>query len=680
MQSNIPRAAIHVGKDKKSFSAQVGNEAERRGWDENVYRLKNADKEKNNHYNFSRKNLNFEIVRGGKFVPLGSNPIPLHERIQMRLDELGFKPYMDAKHPDQVSKNSPNCTVGMIFSGDHDVLYNLAFGNQGIDTANPDADHSHIVLQQGIYKWAKDTYDFVCRKWGEENIISFAVHCDETSIHAHVQTIPVEKVKKRGRIGSKYVNKNNPDIVLSTKEWRALPKEERDNYTKQTASKDYVECVSYAKVWGETRKAKSEYLSQLHTDYHNEVGRKYGLARGIPYNELSEEEKRGRRHKNKVVLEAERQAKAALDKVEKYAVLATIDKQELTFPLLNIKTPVQEAMIAVKKELAIPIPALIGQKTWREERTTNINDAIKALVVAINAERDKQNNGIRASVNKTYTYYMQQLNRLIIENKALQNEKDTLKAENTEVKQRISQLDENAVRRVTAQKDAVIESLNTQLASKNEDITKLKTDYNTIWEKYKILVLQWNNLTKQPEIIEAVKRVEERKEQETEAKREEQARQDRYQGVLNRFISEGNEQLKDFSQSSRIDFYEKEAKAIYYGIMATATKSNIALRSPQGAKFAVERFLASMDWNGCGNYRRECVAHWTKLFATDEVVYTEPIIQNFLSFIDYMSCSADTYVSLSGSNGCADQLTNWDGTQKLGLGAPPKKKSQGLSR
>lgn len=187
-------------------------------------------------------------------------------------------------------------------------------------------------------------------------------------------------------------------------------------------------------------------------------------------------------------------------------------------------------------------------------------------------------------------------------------------------------------------------------------------------------------MTKQPEIIEAVKRVEERKEQEAEAKREEQARQDRYQGVLDRFISEGNEQLKAFSQSSRIDFYEKEAKAIYYGIMATATKSNITLRSPQGAKFAVERFLASMDWNGCGNYRRECVAHWTKLFATDEVVYTEPIIQNFISFINHMSCSADTYVSLGGSNGYADQLTNWDGTQKLGLRAPSKKKSQCLSR
>ena len=65
---------------------------------------------------------------------------------------------------------------------------------------------------------------------------------------------------------------------------------------------------------------------------------------------------------------------------------------------------------------------------------------------------------------------------------------------------------------------------------------------------------------------------------------------------------------------------------------------------------------------------------------TYEVVYTEPIIQNFLSFIDHMSCSADTYVLLGGSNACADQITNWDCTQKLGLGAPTKRKEHGLSR
>lgn len=127
-------------------------------------------------------------------------------------------------------------------------------------------------------------------------------------------------------------------------------------------------------------------------------------------------------------------------------------------------------MNTVNKELSIPNPALIGQKAWREERTININDAIKALVVAINAKRDKQNNGIQASVNKTYTYYIQQLNKLIIENKALQNENEALKAEYAKVKQHISQLDEIAVRRVTAQKDVVIERLNTQLVLKTRTL------------------------------------------------------------------------------------------------------------------------------------------------------------------------------------------------------------------
>ena len=284
-----------------------------------------------------------------------------------------------------VSRNSPNCTVGIIFSGDHDVLNRLAFGEQKLNTSDPNADHSKVVLQKGIYDWALDTYRFACEKWGEENVVGFDVHCDETSIHAHVQTVPVKQVKKRGRIGSKYIHKDNPEKVLSTKEWRALPKEERDNYTKSEAAKGVVERVSYAKVWGERAKDKSQYLSQLHTDYYNKVGHKYGLARGFSYDELSEEEKRGRKHKNKVVLEAERQAKVALDKVEKYAVLATIDKKELTIPFLNIKAPVQEAMNAVKKELAIPIPTIIGQKAWREERVTNINAAIKALAAAINA-------------------------------------------------------------------------------------------------------------------------------------------------------------------------------------------------------------------------------------------------------------------------------------------------------
>ena len=665
MERNIPRAAIHVGTDKKSFSSQVGNEAERRGWDEKRYQLKNADIDKNNHYNYSRKRLNFEIVKDGKIVPLGSQSVPLHERLQHRLDELGFKPYMDAKRPDQVSRNSPNCTVGIIFSGDHDVLNRLAFGEQKLNTSDPNADHSQVVLQKGIYDWALDTYRFACEKWGEENVIGFDVHCDETSIHAHVQTVPVEQVRKRGRIGSKYIHKDNPEKVLSTKEWRALPKEERDNYTKSEAAKGVVERVSYAKVWGERAKDKSQYLSQLHTDYYNKVGHKYGLARGFSYDELSEEEKRGRKHKNKVVLEAERQAKVALDKVEKYAVLATIDKKELTIPLLNIKAPVQEAMNAVKKELAIPIPTIIGQKAWREERTTNINDAIKALVAAVNAERDKQNEGVRKSVNMTYTYYMQNLNKQIEENKSLRAENDALKTENNKVKQRISQLDEKAVERVT-----------TQLVYAKEELASAKSYNTTLMEMYNDLKARWNAIWQEPEMTDAWRRLEVRKEreakekarQEAEAKRESMARQNRYIGVLDKFIHEGHEALSSFAKTDRVNFNEKESASIYYGIMASAVKHNIGLDSKASIESAAKRFLSDMSWHGFTDFKQECVTNWTKLFATNEVQFTNNAIDNFLTFVDHMSCSADTYVSLGGSNGCADQLTNWDGTQKAGLG------------
>lgn len=675
MERNIPRAAIHVGTDKKSFSSQVGNEAERRGWDEKRYQLKNADIDKNNHYNYSRKRLNFEIVKGGKIVPLGSQSVPLHERLQHRLDELGFKPYMDAKRPDQVSRNSPNCTVGIIFSGDHDVLNRLAFGEQKLNTSDPNADHSKVTLQKGIYDWALDTYRFACEKWGEENVIGFDVHCDETSIHAHVQTVPVEQVKKRGRIGSKYIHKDNPENVLTTKEWRALPKEERDNYTKSEAAKGVVERVSYAKVWGERAKDKSQYLSQLHTDYYNKVGHKYGLARGFSYDELSEEEKRGRKHKNKVVLEAERQAKVALDKVEKYAVLATIDKKELTIPLLNIKAPVQEAMNAVKKELTIPIPTLIGQKTWREERVANIYAAIKALVAAINAERDKQNEDVRKSVNKTYTYYMQNLNKQIEENKSLRAENDALKTENDKVKQRISQLDEKAVERVT-----------TQLVYAKEELASAKSYNTTLMEMYNDLKARWNAIWQEPEMTDAWRRVEARKEedakekarQEAEAKRESMARQNRYIGVLDKFIHEGHEALSSFAKTDRVNFNEKESASIYYGIMASAVKHNIGLDSKACIESATKRFLSDMSWHGFTDFKQECVTSWTKLFATNEVQFTDNAIDNFLAFVDHMSCSADTYVSLGGSNGCADQLTNWDGTQKVGLGIfyNEKKKSQ----
>ena len=152
------------------------------------------------------------------------------------------------------------------------------------------------------------------------------------------------------------------------------------------------------------------------------------------------------------------------------------------------------------------------------------------------------------------------------------------------------------------------------------------------------------------------------------------ARQNKYIGVLDKFIHEEHEALSSFAKTDRVNFNEKESASIYYGIMASAVKHNIGLDSKACIESATKRFLSDMSWHGFTDFKQECVTNWTKLFATNEVQFTDNAIDNFLAFVDHISCSADTYVSLGGSNGCADQLTNWDGTQKVGLGSVPQKK------
>lgn len=675
MEMNKPRASIHVGADKKSFSVQMGNEAERRDWDEKRYHSKNAETEKKNHYNFSRKHLNFEITKGCKVMPLGSNPIPLHQRLQQRHDELGFKPYMYAKHPNQVAPNSPNGLVNIIFGGDHEVMKRLAFGEQQIDTSDPYADNSHIKLMPAIYEWAKDTYQFCCRMWGEENIIGFDVHCDETGVHAHALTVPVEQVKKRGRIGSQYVNKNNPDKVLSTKEWKALPKEERSNYIKTESTKGVVERISYAKVWGETAKEKSEYLSDLHTKYYNEVGKKYGLERGIPYQELSEEEKRERRHKSKVVLEAERQAKQAIAEAEKLkaeieveASIATQQKEKAQKELKSAQSGFLAKIFQpgkYKKEEAEKI-----KESYNAGVKETIGNFIKASGLKWKSEPTAEILGRQYRMlwdtNKDLSNELKTKEEIIsskdVEIRGLRAKVTTLTEEVNGLKYRLTLIDENAVERLRNAKNA-----ETVRADKAEsELHSLRSTYQNLLEK-------WNSLWNEPEFNEAARKVKERKEHEARLAAE---KQDRYQNILNRFIAEGRAALRAFALTTRTNFNDKEATSIYYGIMAVACKMELDLGTKEGITSAVNNFLSGVSWYDCSKFNVECVTSWTHLFAERDVTYEPSIIDNFISFVDYISCSAETYTSLGGSNGCADQLTNWDGTKKLGLGAITKKKGQ----
>ena len=110
--------------------------------------------------------------------------------------------------------------------------------------------------------------------------------------------------------------------------------------------------------------------------------------------------------------------------------------------------------------------------------------------------------------------------------------------------------------------------------------------------------------------------------------------------------------------------------------MAVAHKMKLSLGAKEGITSAVNNFLSGMSWRDSSKFNKECVTNWTHLFAERDVTYEPSVIDHLISFVDYMSCSAETYTSLGDSNGCADQLTNWDGTKKLGLEFVTKKKGQ----
>ena len=222
------KQAMHV-EAGKSFGTAEANENERR-WNNDKIDRKNLDP--TNHYDKTRMKLNFEIGLDGKVHPLGYQEKSLEVRLQERLTELGWKPFkLD-------SKIQPNCCAKFIFGGNHDRTLEMAFGTQAVNL-DKGADNSHLQRCPEIEQWAKDVYDWCTKRYGQENIIGFQVHLDESSPHIHALIVPVGQRAKSGR-----------------------------------------ECVMWSAKFGKSRYEYGHILREMHTSLYEEVGSKYGLERG----------------------------------------------------------------------------------------------------------------------------------------------------------------------------------------------------------------------------------------------------------------------------------------------------------------------------------------------------------------------------------------------------------------
>lgn len=219
--------------------SQGESDENQRNWSEKQW--KNRLQQENRNYDYTRRNLNFEIADGKvqKIDTSKSIDQKMREMCAARGMRWPNDPNPRRKPGDDDSKvKERNVAACFVFEGSRERMHELAFGGYGVVDLSKGADNSHVQRSPEIEQWALDTYNWVGRKFGFENIAGFYVHLDETNPHIHCDVLPVAMVKGKER-------------------------------------------VSYNKVFGDTTKiGNQQKWRAFHDSYYEEVGRKWGLERG----------------------------------------------------------------------------------------------------------------------------------------------------------------------------------------------------------------------------------------------------------------------------------------------------------------------------------------------------------------------------------------------------------------
>lgn len=273
-----------------------------------------------NAFDPTREHLDFEVGRGGVILPLDKRK-SIPKRIKENLKKRGIKdPNYGKKEP------TYRTVANIIIGGSRDMMRKLAFGNQYVDFEHG-ADNSNITRNKDIEKWAVDMYNFIGKKYGEENIAAFIVHLDETNPHIHCTLLPVNNNK-----------------------------------------------ISWRKVFVGEENSKAAYQRnciQLHNELA-EVNKKYGLERGEPISET------GAKHRTTEQWHAQRRIELAkeVEHKENEVRHASARLKALSTMIANLEAT-RVALMAEIKQLENDRDSGKISTVEAERRLKELNDRIR---------------------------------------------------------------------------------------------------------------------------------------------------------------------------------------------------------------------------------------------------------------------------------------------------------------
>lgn len=260
---------------KNSHGISQGESDEnQRNWTEKQW--KNKLQMSGRNYDYTRRFLNFEIADGKvqKIDTTKSIDQKMREMCAARGMRWPNDPNPRLRPGADTSKvKKRNVAACFIFEGSRKRMHEIAFGDYGVVDLRRGADNSHVRRCPEIEQWALDTYNWVGRKFGFENIAGFYCHLDETNPHIHCDVLPVAIVKGKERVSYNKVF-GAPSKVGNQEKWRAF----HDSYYEEVGSKWGLDRGDDIQITGAKHKTYEQYQEELRNDIKKGEKKVKGLS------------------------------------------------------------------------------------------------------------------------------------------------------------------------------------------------------------------------------------------------------------------------------------------------------------------------------------------------------------------------------------------------------------------
>ena len=276
---------------------------------------------------------------------------------------------------------------------------------------------------------------------------------------------------------------------------------------------------------------------------------------------------------------------------------------------LTIKNLIDDASKRIDEEVGKPIP-MVSRKEWQKECNAKNKKIITQLqndLIAISNLHKQQ----ILKVGKAMYLDAKQKSAMAIK----------IEQENAKLKQRISELDENAVAREKSRADAAERKAKDQTVRANRE-EKRACEAESQLSRMECFIRQagalgafedWNRLCG--------------------------------------FVEEAARALADWAQSTKNIFTSKDEQVIGRGIIA---KCQLEELDPSSE---TDRLKAASG-----------IADMADSIVGDISKFSWEVAVRRIGQLASEICIPNQSQSIGGSNGCADELTNWDGSKKRGLG------------